>query len=241
MECFIVETADVLGDRLILRADEAHHAARSLRMRVGETILATDLEGTCYKATIETIDEASKHDYSVEATITETLPNFHELSVRLCLIQGILNQPSKFEEIAERCTELGIVSLVPMISERVERDNLKVDRLERILRSACKQAHRSRQPILGRVVSFEESLRQAVETGYSIILLHEGISPNHSLRIALDETKAQQIALVIGPEGGFSETEVSLAKTKYEAVIASLGSRRLRAETAAIAAVAIAM
>ncbi|HET9137134.1 MAG TPA: RsmE family RNA methyltransferase [Candidatus Kapabacteria bacterium] len=241
MECFIVEPTDVFGDQLILQADEAHHAARSLRMKVGETILATDLQGNCYRATIESITEISKGEYSVECKIDQQLPDFHEPPIKLRLIQGILNQPSKFEEIAERCTELGIISLVPIISERVERVNLKTERLEKILCSACKQAHRARKPKLSDAVSFEESLKQAADEGNEIILLHEGASVNNSLRRALDETKGRQIALVIGPEGGFSEAEVSLARSNYQAMIASLGSRRLRAETAAIAAVAIAV
>src|ERR1043165_9913419 len=106
MECFIVDPADVFGDRLVLRGDEAHHAARSLRMRVGETILATDLQGVCYSAVIRSIEEVGKREQVVEAEVIEHLVNFHEPSVELRLIQGILNQPSKFEEITERCSEL---------------------------------------------------------------------------------------------------------------------------------------
>lgn len=241
MECFIVEPTDVFGDRLALRGDEAHHAARSLRIRVGETILATDLQGVCYSAVIRSIEEVGKREQVVEAEVVERLENFHEPSIELRLIQSILNQPSKFEEITERCTELGITSLAPIISERVERNNLKTDRIEKILRSACKQSHRARKPVLLEATSFDGGLAAAKTDGFVLILLHEAADINQSLRKVLDETKAAKIALVIGPEGGFSEAEVSLAQTKYQAMIASLGSRRLRAETAAIAAVAIAV
>jgi 16S rRNA (uracil1498-N3)-methyltransferase len=243
MECFIVTPEDVDTSRreLSLQGDEARHAARSLRMRVGESFIATDLQGCCYLATIMNIDEIGKHELIVRSAIDDVLPEHNEPTVSVELIQGILNQPSKFEEIIERCTEIGISVFTPIVSERVERNNLKRERLEKLLRTACKQAHRARMPLLQPVRSFDEALEAASSARKTLILLHEGADLSKSLRIASDANSGNGIALVIGPEGGFSDTEVELAQSKYSAFVASLGPRRLRAETAAFTASAIAL
>lgn len=243
MECFIVtpEHVDISLRELSLHDDEARHAARSLRMRVGESFMATDLCGSCYLATITTIDELGKHELVVRATIDDVLPEHNEPTISVELIQGILNQPSKFEEIIERCTEIGICVFTPMVSERVERDNVKRDRLEKLLRSSCKQAHRARMPLLQRTQSFDEALETANRAGTVIILLHEGADLSKSIRSALGACSGSRLTLVIGPEGGFSDAEVERAVSKFGAIVASLGPRRLRAETAAFTASAIAL
>lgn len=241
MECFIVVPLDVdtASGRLLLRDDEARHAARSLRMRVGEALLATDLEGTCYRCTIERMEEHGRQELFVHGVIDAVLPEFNESALDVELIQGILNQPSKFEEIVERCTEIGIKTFTPVMSERVERNNLKTDRLEKILRMGCKQSYRARKPILGEPASLEVALTAAREAGRTLILLHESAPADDTLSAVLACRKSDRISLVVGPEGGFTDAEVDAAASEHSAAIASLGARRLRAETAAIAASAI--
>ncbi|HYM19887.1 MAG TPA: RsmE family RNA methyltransferase [Candidatus Kapabacteria bacterium] len=240
MECFIVGEDDVFASDkyLVLRGDEAHHAVKSLRIRQGETILATTLGGICYRAMLRSVEE-SKREITIRCEITETLAEHNEPSLDVVLLQAVLNQQSKFEEIVERCTEIGISGFVPVSSARVERPVIKRERIERILRSACKQAQRARIPSFGELVTIETALEHAKDQKRAIVVLHEGIAKEISLKYVLDKVSGKRIAIVIGPEGGFTEEEVSISQEAFGATAASLGPRRLHAETAAITASAI--
>ncbi len=241
MECFIVNGSDIATDlsSLVLRDDEAKHCARALRIRVGEQILATDLSGNCYKATLEAIDDLGKHGYEVRASIDQVLPRHNEPTLNVLLIQAVLHTSAKFEEIIERCCEIGVSGFTPISTTRVERPAIKADRIEKILRASCKQAQRAMKPIFAELSEFETALNAAVTDNRFIVLLHEAAPLEHSLNAVLTTRPSSHIALVVGPEGGFTEEEVSLARETYGAHIASMGTRRLRAETAAITAAAI--
>ena len=169
------------------------------------------------------------------------MPEYNQPTLDVQLIQGITQQQSKLEEIVEKATEIGIRSIIPIYSKRTEKKTFNRSRLEKILHNGCKQSYRARMPELKDVMSLEDALADAQAAGRRIILLHESASLGDSLSKILQKDRSVNIALVVGPEGGFDESEVALASNKYGAHIASLGPRRLRAETAAIAAVAIAM
>ncbi len=233
MECFIVEPANVHLDRreLILVGDEAHHATRSLRIKPGEEILATDLSGTCYRCRVDRADAQS-----LTSSIEEILPNYGEPMCDVLLIQGMIAQPSRWEFLLEKATELGVTAIQPVTTERTERTGFNRERSERILRAAVKQTKRARLPELRELSSFGEALSQATEAGRMLILLHEGA--NSSSSFSRSHGNGQRIAIAVGPEGGFSDSEVEIAMN-IGAEIVPLGPRRLRAETAAIAALAI--
>ncbi len=242
MECFVVDPSDVDQNEglLILRADEAHHAAKALRVRIGEILGATDLCGRCYKASVLEITEEKKESI-VTCKILETLAGHNDPEIDVLLIQAMLSQPSKLEEIVERCTELGASGFMPIMSERVERSSFKKERIERLLKVGCKQTFRATMPTFAEISSFEEVLSLLVKEGRKIVVLHEAIDNKQSLHSYMEDLKEEKIALFIGPEGGFTDREVALSRVRYGAIVASLGKRRLRAETAAITAVAVAM
>ncbi len=242
MECFIVNKSDIDPDSksLVLRGDEARHAIRVLRLREGEKLLATTLHGFCYRAELVEREQVSKSEWVARCSIDEVLPGFNEPAIDVQLLQGIPQQQSKFEEIADKATEIGIRSLVPVLTKRTEKKNINTDRLVRIIQTACKQSHRATMPELSDVMSFEEALKKARREERKVILLHES-APLEDKLPALLGKKDEKITLCIGPEGGFDETEILLAKKNYGALIASLGPRRLRAETAAVVAVTLAI
>jgi 16S rRNA (uracil1498-N3)-methyltransferase len=235
MECFIVLPSDVSLDArsLTLRGEEAHHALRSLRLRPGEALLATDLEGTCYECRL-----TGEEDKSALCSIERVLPNFGEPQRDVLLIQGMIAQPARWEFLLEKATELGVTAIQPMVTERTEQRHIRFDRSDRVLRAAVKQTKRSRLPKLivsdmGELLSLEEALTSAKLQGREIILLHDAAEE------PLGASAAAASAIVVGPEGGFTNEEIVLARDRFGARLASLGSRRLRAETAAIAALAI--
>jgi len=243
MECFIVQESDIdlASKTLTLRGDEARHAVRVLRISEGEQLMATTLQGFCYKVKCIRSGQPAKNEWACECAIEEILLEHNEPLIDIQLIQGITQQQSKLEEIAEKVTEIGIKSLVPIYSRRTEKKTVNLERLERIIQTACKQTYRARMPRLFEATNFRDALQKAKDDHRTIILLHESAPVESSLLHNLKNKKNNAISLVIGPEGGFDESEVLLASSEFGALVVSLGERRLRAETAAISAVAIAM
>ena len=241
MECFIVEPGDVGEEELVLRGDEAYHAIKVLRLREGEKLLATNLIGSCFECALEAHTQLGPKELEVRCAILDIWPEFGEPHKKILLIQGILAQPARWEMLLEKATELGVTTISPVVTSRTEPREPKRDRGERILRSAAKQTRRARLPELRELSTLTEALHLAQEEGRPIVLLHESAELSETLQSALLGLKTERLALVVGPEGGFSDEEVTEARERFGASVVSLGTRRLRAETAAIAALAIAI
>jgi len=233
MECLIVRPEDVDRESmsLVLIGDEAHHAVKSLRLRVGDELLATNLVGTCYKCRVENDDSTA-----LSCSIEEILSEYGEPKRDVLLVQALIAQPARWEFLLEKATELGVRVIQPITTERTERADFKRERSERILRAAVKQTKRARMPELLEVMKWNEALKMAKESGRKILFLHEGAAVNASKFPVAD-----RLAIVIGPEGGFSDDEVKRAVEEFVVTVVSLGPRRLRAETAALAALALAV
>lgn len=249
MECFIVLPSDVDLDRgeLTLRGDEAHHAIRSLRLHAGDALIATNLIGACYRSRVEHAAAGT-----LVCSIEETLPNFSEPTRDVLLIPAMISQPARWDFLLEKSTELGVKAIQPVLTERTERVHFRRDRSEKILRAAVKQTKRAWMPAIkttlsagetkaANLASLRDALAAANSEGRSIFLLHESASAADSLSKALIGEDKKSLAIAVGPEGGFTEEEVRMASEEFGARVVSLGPRRLRAETAAIAALAFVM
>ena len=263
MECFIVDQSDVREETrsLDLRGDEAHHAIKVLRLREGNRFLVTNLLGTCYECEFEEAIFESKREELVRGRIVAVFPDFGESTTDAMLIQGMIAKQPRWEFLIEKATELGVRVIVPVSTERTERHDFRLDRSDRVLRSAVKQTKRANKPWLvtrqsgastqqarrktegqdGELSSLREALSDARSQHREIILLHEAAPIEMTLMSVLSEIDTRRIALVVGPEGGFTDDEVTMATEEFGAHMASLSKRRLRAETAAIAALAIAI
>ena len=249
MECFIVEPADLNQESktLVLRDEEAHHAFKSLRLRPGDSLLATNLIGTCYECKLESIE-----DRIATCSIENVLHHYGEPKRHVTLIQGTISSPARWEFLLEKATELGVKVVQPVVTERSERFRPKIERMERLLRAAVKQTKRSNKPWLrlattdaagkgmsSELSSLREALSEAVRERCKLLLLHETAPQESSLWNLPAHLGNMPIAIAVGPEGGFSDAEVRMAQEEFGAAVVSLGTRRLRAETAAIAALAI--
>lgn len=255
MESFIVLPTDIdeANRELVLRDDEAHHAMKSLRLRSGEELLATNLVGTTYQCSV--IGEAAKGE--LRCSIQKVLHGLGEAKRHVTLVQGSISQPARWEFLLEKATELGVKVVVPVSTDRTERDAVKLERSDRILRAAVKQCKRSNLPWLKvkslqqdkgastgagktELYSLFEALSDSVLGDRTILILHEAARPEDSLhRFAQTLSPERPVAIVVGPEGGFTEEEIARARDEVGAIVVSLGDRRLRAETAAIAALAL--
>lgn len=210
----------------ILRGDEFHHAVRVRRIRAGETVEIFDPSGQAFEAIVEQIG-----DDAATLRVTRQLPS-RESSLRLTLGLALI-QPDKFELVLQKATELGVTRIVPVISERVEirleRVEKKFDRWERIIAEAVKQCGRAIAPVLDSPARFEHIVSLPAPR-----LILDADASQSSLELITDE-----LTMLIGPEGGFSERELEVALDAGCRGL-RLGPRRIRAETAAIAAVALA-
>lgn len=204
----------------MLREEEARHALKSLRLSIGDQIVAVDGQGQLYQAEIVQVAKVQLY-----ARILQTQSEVGELSHRLGVGIALLKNPNRFETFLEKAVELGVTEIFPLQTHRTERVHFNPDRFERILLAALKQSGRTRLPKLHTPIPFKQALEMPFE--------HKFI-PHEKARLPIQNTSINGDCLaLIGPEGGFTDEEVMDAQhCGFQAV--SLGARRLRAETAAI-------
>lgn len=226
MQLFLTDTLDT--SQPTITGPEHHHLTRVLRLQPGDRILLTSGKGTAAEAVIDAID----HD-ETRCTVIAVHEEFNELRVALTLLQGVLKNPGKMDWLVEKGTELGMTSFVPLHTERTVAKSVKTGRLRKIVESAAKQTLRGRIPSVHNpqplAAVLEDSSRER------LLLFHES-APADAVPEAL-EFDDRALAVFIGPEGGFTDEEVALLRERGADVL-SLGPRRLRGETAGVAALA---
>ncbi|PLX31996.1 MAG: hypothetical protein C0600_04100 [Ignavibacteria bacterium] len=224
MNLFI--STSISGDCATLVSDEHHHLRKVLRSKPGDSVLISNGEGSVWEAVIESV---GKDETKCRLLIEHV--NYHEPRVKIVLVQGILKNHGKMDWLVEKGTELGMTSFWPIHTERTIAQSVKVDRLRKLAETAMKQCLRGYVPRIENPQHLSSALGALRE--FRLILFHEGAADECvPERLEYDE---RPLALFIGPEGGFSTTEVEYAK-KEGADIVSLGKRRLRGETAGLAA-----
>ncbi len=207
---------------MVLTGAEFHHAVRVARVGAGEVIELFDGQGRAAAARVESISQSR-----AELLITDEAVPSREPSFRIELAISVI-QLERFELVLQKATELGAWRITPLLADRSEireeRIRGKRERWRKIIFEAVKQSGRSHIPDLGEPQSFAEAIRS------------DSVSIIFDSDAAPDELPPGGEATVfIGPEGGWSAGELELARERG-AYFRRLGPRRLRAETAAIAA-----
>jgi len=197
--------------------------SRVLRLAEGKQILLSD--GNCNEALGEI---ANINKQNIEVKIRERFQNTSESSVNVILYCSILKREN-FELVVQKATEVGVTKIIPLVTSRTVKFNLKKERLEKIIKEAAEQSGRGVVPELGKSQTFEEAIKNASQNALNIFFDSSGVK-HHAENYML-----QSIGVWIGPEGGWSEKELEEAKN-HNFPIASLGKLTLRAETAAIIA-----
>lgn len=239
MQTFYIDKKDVDHKRIVVRGDVCHHITRVLRMRVGESLRFSDNENYFYEGTITEINKDS-----VEVAVDDyyTIEDEPKLSVTLiqCLPRG-----DKMDQILQKATELGVTKVLPVESEnsQVRLKNKaadKQDRWQKIVNSAAEQCGRGRIPLVGLPCSLKEAMA-SLDEDCAILFCYER-EENNSFRktVEMFKAKTDKVALVIGPEGGFSEREADLI-IEAGGHSVTMGSRILRTETAGPTALAVLM
>lgn len=223
MNLFYAPPARISGRRIRLDESEARHAARVLRYREGDAIRLTDGQGTLYEGRISRV---GRNEVDVEWTEREKIPSPRPHRV---LGMGIIKKRDRLEFAVEKAVELGASGIALFRSRHGEKENVRMDRLESAALSAMKQSLRTWLPSIQLYDSPEEVMEEHGEAGGVILAHGEGDQPFEPTGYE----GADKLLLMVGPEGGFSDEEVRRAREKGAGVV-SLGSCRLRTETAAL-------
>jgi len=209
------------GARAVIAGDDARHLARSLRARVGERIEVVDPAGLMLTLRLDHVSAER-----VEGTVLSEREHRPEPSARIVI--AIANLPAAaLELVLSRCTEAGAFGFHVIQADRSVARGSKPARWQTICREAAMLAGRLRVP----QVEGPSPLQSIVAAAEHPVLLARGAP----LRLA-DIAEPQNLTLLIGPEGGWTERELELVAVK-----ASLGQRNLRADTAALVALATAL
>jgi len=223
---------EVSENHAALVGDHADHLIRVLRARVGEEFdIATGQ--SVRRGRITSIIE-SRVEFELGEVISTAA--FPEITLVLAIYKF-----DRMEWAIEKCTELGVSRIIPLISRRTDphlaaASNKRVERWQRIARQAAEQSRRSTPP----EVSAPTKLPEALNLPHALRILLAESEEKTLLRDVLSPESSNPIALAIGPEGGWTEDELQ-AFQQAGWISASLGNTILRAETAAIAALAIAV
>ena len=211
---------------VLLTEDESRHALKVLRVEEGERITVLDGVGGTFLVEVGPVIRKR-----VSGLILERTEDEGESGYSMHIALGILNQPARWETFLEKAVELGCTRITPLVSERSQSSRLKMNRMHNIVISALKQSGRSRLPKLEEPTKLDAVLREAEGTR---IICHEASPDAGRLdQILGEKASIEPLTALVGPEGGFSDSEVARAN-EHGWTTVWLGPRRLRAETAAI-------
>lgn len=210
-----------------LDEEESRHLLAVLRRKVGDPLQITDGQGFFYETEIS---ETGKR-HAVARIISKTAAPA-ERPFKLHIAIAPTKQMERLEWFLEKATEIGIDEITPLLCKHSERETVRLDRLEKILVSAMKQSLRARLPKLNALTRFQTFAKSASKANKFIAWCADVPLPHLSTQLS----NTKDIIIAIGPEGDFSDAEIKLALDNGFAGV-SLGTARLRTETAGLLAV----
>lgn len=241
MHRFFVDKKNINNDQVIINGDDVKHIKNVLRLTIDDEITVCDGENWDYLLKIENIE-----NNEVIGTVINKEKSKGEPPVEVVLYQG-LPKSSKMDLIIQKATELGIKKIVPVITERTvvkiqnqKKENNKLERWNRIAIEAAKQCRRGELPLVDNIIGFKQMINEVKED--FVIVPYENERKIGTKEVLQDYKNhgRKRISIMIGPEGGFEEEEISRL-IDIGAKSISLGPRILRTETAGFTALAIVM
>ena len=219
-------TPDIVGQYYTLSPEESKHCIRVLRFTEGEPVSLVDGRGNGYNGVIDRPDARG-----CGVKVLEKMTNYGCRSFRLHLAIAPTKNIDRIEWMLEKCTEIGIDEITLLNTEHSERKVVKEERLEKVIIAAMKQSLKAYLPKLNSLTEFRTFIASCGEVQKLIAHCHEGEKKR------LDEVyqMGNDVVILIGPEGDFSEAEVALAE-RHRFIPVTLGTSRLRTETAGLVA-----
>jgi 16S rRNA (uracil1498-N3)-methyltransferase len=230
---FYTKPENIQKDTLTIDGDEAKHILSVMRYRTGDTISVVDGCGVKYNVLIEKTSKAS-----LQSKILSRIRKENEPACHVTLAQAVCRQ-ERMDFLIEKATEIGVFSIIPIQTERglvkvssTSKSKSKIQRWSRIAIASMKQSLRTVLPEIENITPFENLLSRI--KSYDLCLIASLEKDSKNLRDCAElKRKARKILLIVGPEAGFAPDELSKAKLQG-AIPITLGSRRLRTETAGV-------
>ncbi|MBV4419968.1 16S rRNA (uracil(1498)-N(3))-methyltransferase [Clostridium tyrobutyricum] len=240
MHKFFVSKENIMENTAYILGEDVKHIYKVLRLKPGDKVSINDCCGEEFLGLIKTIDREQ-----VQVEILEKLDLDNESNIDVYLFQGF-PKSSKMDLIVQKATELGVKEITPIFTDRVVVKNKqgelkKADRWNRIVKEACKQCKRSVIPKVNNPMEFKD-IQQLLKNIDLIVVPYENEQSIGIKNLAqnMDKNKIKSIGIIIGPEGGFAEEEISTLKD-VGANIVTLGPRILRTETAGLVCTSLIM
>lgn len=232
MDYFYCPPAKIDKTQVVIEGEEFSHLIHVMRKKVGDEIRVVDGCGTAYDVTLTGIRRKT-----ALGTIVGKDAGYNEPDVALTIGVGILKNPSKFDFLVEKTTELGVREIVPLRTERTIPSHAKADRWQKLALAAMKQSGRAFLPQVSELTDLEDFLAAGRSASHRLVA-HEKIT-SYDLKTPLPLMPGEDSAIVlIGPEGGFTDQEFDrCVAAGYRQIY--MGGRRLRTETAAIVLTAL--
>lgn len=226
---FFAKEATPASESVEITGDEYHHMTRVLRMPAGETAYVTNGRGVILRCRIEELSRRTARLIVLEVEEDNRQPRVVTLALALL-------RKDAFERAVEQCTEMGITTCLPFVSERSHLKGYStafIDRLRRVALSAAKQSFRSIVPEIEPVAGFDDVLRRARIAAIAVVG-DEGSGPLAAV------PRGGDLVIIVGPEAGFAPYERE-GLSESGAVFARVSAHRLRSETAAVALLSAAL
>lgn len=219
----------ITAQQLVLSEETSRHCIQVLRMQAGEQLQLTNGTGNLLTTSII---QADKKHCTVQVEATELLP---PPAKKVSIGISVLKNANRFEWFLEKATEIGVSEIIPLICQRTERQHFRYDRMNAILIAAMLQSQQTWLPILQEPQQVQQVIERSTATQKLIAHCEEG-----EKQLIKQIGLTNHIQMLIGPEGDFSPAEIESAMhNNYQAI--SLGSTRLRTETAGVVAASLLM
>ncbi|MBT4699427.1 MAG: 16S rRNA (uracil(1498)-N(3))-methyltransferase [Proteobacteria bacterium] len=214
----------------ILEKEDAHYLMNVMRLREGDNVFLFNSKDGEFKGEIISSDKKN-----TKIKLISKIENINKPG-NISLIFSLIKS-SKLDYLIQKCTEVGVKSFYPVISEKSVAKNLNIQRTERIIKESCEQSNQLYLPAIHAVEKLEKKLKSLDKN--SIVFFADINSSNKKIEEVLKKNKNREFYLLVGPEGDFSLKERDLLNSMSNCIPISLGLNILRSETAAVVGLTI--
>lgn len=215
---------------LILEKEDAHYLKNVMRLREGDNVFLFNSKDGEFKGEIISSDKKN-----TKVKLISKIENINKPG-KISLIFSLIKS-SKLDYLIQKCTEIGVKSFIPVISEKSVAKNFNIKRTEKIIKESCEQSNQLFLPAIHEVEKLEKKIKSFDKN--SIVFFADINSSNKKIDEVIKNNKNREFYLLVGPEGDFSLKERDLLKSMNNCIPISLGQNILRSETAAVAGLAI--
>lgn len=238
---FFVEPGAIIDKTITITGKDVNHIKNVLRMKPGEEISVSTLDSSAeYRCLVRELS-----DDAVTCELIFIKEEGNELPSKVYLFQG-LPKADKMELIIQKAVELGVFEIIPVEMKRCvvklddKKASSKIARWQGISEAAAKQSKRTIIPAVTMPMSFKEAVKKASEMDNKWVPYEMADGMPHTRELVRNLVPGKSIAIFIGPEGGFEQSEIDLAREAGFEII-TLGKRILRTETAGMVALSLIM